>query len=166
MSATPSSLRRQAIQARHHATRAGLLLLGLLLLAPANADERMKTEIDSGGAPTTHESRSDDGASSSHSLNDTSSSHYSSNSTSGSHSTRTAESEKSDNSATYHQDSQPQASKQAKQSATQKVQKSVSGGDVDSNGTRQATTGGAKPTENWFGCSPQGDKQSTHCNGN
>ena len=82
----------------------------------------------------------------------------------GSNSNRTAD-KKSDNGARYQQDSQPIASQQAKDKAKRQVQKSLSGGKVGSEGGRHATTGQAKPTENWFGCSPSGSKQSSHCNG-
>ncbi|WP_158773330.1 hypothetical protein [Cobetia sp. L2A1] len=121
---------------------AALLVIGCLTLSPANAADRMDTEAGVSGTATSQ--------------------HSSQGLPTGSNSSRTAN-KMNDNNAHYQQDSQPVASQQDKDKAKQQVQKSLTGGKEGSEGGRHATTGQAKPTENWFGCPPTGGKKSARC---
>lgn len=132
-----------------HSTRAAFgaaaVMLGLLSLTPAHAFDEMNTETGISGAATSQ--------------------HSSNGQPTPSHSKRTAGGT-SDNGAHYQQSEQPVASQQAKDDAKRKVQESLDGGEIGSQGGRHANTGQAKPTENWFGCPPSGNaKQNAQCDG-
>lgn len=51
----------------------------------------------------------------------------------------------------------------AETDATAKVRELVDEPQTDADGIEQAETGGAEPTENWFGCQPSETEQEASC---